>query len=65
VTPIWASDRITVWLAGIRGAVTARIGARTAAVSPDLTVSPGGVALCGSDFYYGGRNLSLRVAHIG
>ena len=65
VTPIWASDQITVWLAGIRGAVTARIGARTAEVSPDLTVSPGGVALCGSDFYYGGRNLSLRVAHIG
>lgn len=65
VTPIWATDQITVWLAGIRGAVAARIGARTAVVSPDLTISPGGVALCGSDFYYGGPNLSLRVAHIG
>jgi hypothetical protein len=65
VTPIWANDQITVWLGGIRGAVTAHIGARTAVVSPDLTVSPGGVALCGSDFYYGGPYLSLRVAHIG
>jgi hypothetical protein len=64
VTPIWATDQITVWLGGIRGAVTARIGARTAVVSPDLTVSPGGVAICGSNFYYGGPNLSLRVAHI-
>ena len=65
LAPLWANEQITVWLGGVRGAVTARIGARTAVVSPDLTVSPGGVALCGLDFYYGGPNLSLRVAHIG
>lgn len=65
LAPLWANEQITVWLGGVRGAVTARIGARTAVVSPDLTISPGGVALCGSDFYYGGPNLSLRVARIG
>jgi hypothetical protein len=65
LAPLWANEQITVWLGGVRGAVTARFGTRTAVVSPDLTVSPGGVALCGSDFYYGGPNLSLRVAHIG
>jgi hypothetical protein len=65
LAPLWANDQITVWLGGIRGAVTAHIGARTAVVSPDLTVSPGGVALCGSNFYYGGPNLSLKVAYIG
>jgi hypothetical protein len=65
VGPLWANERITIWLGGIRGAVTAHIGTRTSVVSPDLTTSPGGTALCGSDFYYGGPNLSLRIAHIG
>ena len=65
VAPIWANDRITIWLAGIRGEVTAHSGVRTAVVSPDLTSSPGGIALCGHDLYYAGPNLSLRVAHIG
>lgn len=64
VTPLWASARITVWLATVSGAVTARVGNRTARVSPDLTQSPGGVALCGSNLYYAGPKLSLRVAHI-
>ena len=65
VAPLIASDNITIWFAAPRGAVTALVGTRTAVVSPDLTVSPGGTALCGSEFYYGGPNLSLRVAHIG
>ena len=65
VAPLLANDQITIWFAAPRGAVTALVGTRIAVVSPDLTVSPGGVALCGSDFYYGGPNLSLRVAHIG
>jgi hypothetical protein len=64
VAPLTANAQITIWFSGVRGAVTARLGSRTAVVSPDLTTSPGGTALCGSDFYYGGPNLSLRVAHI-
>ena len=64
VTPLWASAHATVWLAPVSGAVTAHVGNRTAVVSPDLTQSPGGVALCGSDLYYAGPNLSLRVAHV-
>ncbi len=63
-TRLWANDEITIWLAGDRGAVTARLGNRTAIVSPDLTISPGGLGLCGSNVYYGGPNLSLRVAHL-
>lgn len=65
VAPLWANGQITIWLGGNRGAVTALLGSRTAVVSPDLTTSPGGIALCGSDLYYAGPNLSLRVAHIG
>jgi hypothetical protein len=64
VAPLWANGQITIWLGGSLGAVTARLGSRTAIVSPDLTQSPGGIALCGSDLYYGGPHLSLRVAHI-
>jgi hypothetical protein len=64
-SPLWANDHITIWLGGTRGAVTARLGARTAVVSPDNTESPGGMALCGSDLYYAGPDLSLRVAHVG
>ena len=65
VARLWANSQITIWLDGIRGAVTALLGRRTAVVSPDLTISPGGIALCGSDLYYAGPNLSLRVATIG
>jgi len=65
LAPVRAAGQITIWAAAPRGAVTARLGSRTAVVSPDLDVSPGGVALCGSDFYYGGRNQSIKVAHIG
>lgn len=65
VAPLIANDAITIWLDGTRGAVTARTGGRTAVVSPDLTVSPGGMALCGSLLYYAGPDLSLRTARIG
>jgi hypothetical protein len=64
VAPLIANESITIWLDGIRGAVTARTGNRTATVSPDLTVSPGGMALCGDLLYYAGPDLSLRAARI-
>lgn len=60
-----ANDRITIWLAGVRGAVTARLGTRTAVINSELSYSPGGLALCGSELYYAGDNLSLKDAHIG
>ena len=63
-SPLWADDQVTIWLGGIRGAVTAHVGTRTAVVSPDNTQSPGGIALCGTDLYYAGPNLSLKVAHM-
>jgi hypothetical protein len=65
VAPLWANGQITIWLGESPRAVTALLGRRTAVVSPDLTTSPGGIALCGSDLYYAGPNLSLRVATIG
>lgn len=65
VAPLLANAQITVWLDGSRGSVNARLGSRSAIVSPDLTQSPGGIALCGSDLYYAGPNLSLRIAHVG
>jgi hypothetical protein len=64
VTRLWASDHVTIWLSGTRGAVTARVGDRTAVVAADLTSSPGGMALCGSQLYYAGPQLSLKVASI-
>ena len=64
VTRLWAGDQITIWLGGTRGAVTARLGDRTAVVAADLTSSPGGMALCGSELYYAGPQLSLKVANI-
>ncbi len=60
-----ANDRITIWLAPPRGAVTARLGTRTAVINPELSYSPGGLALCGSELYYAGDNFSLKDAHIG
>lgn len=60
-----ANDRITIWLAGVRGEVTARLGTRTAVINPELSMSPGGLALCGSELYYAGDNFSLKDAHIG
>jgi hypothetical protein len=60
-----ANDRITIWLGPPRGAVTARLGTRTAVINPELSSSPGGLALCGSELYYAGDNFSLKDAHIG
>ena len=60
-----ANDRITIWLAPPRGAVTARLGTRIAVINPELSYSPGGLALCGSELYYAGDNFSLKDAHIG
>lgn len=65
VARLLANDRITIWLAAPRGAVTARLGKRTAVINPELSISPGGLALCGSELYYAGNNLSLKDAHIG
>ena len=65
VAPILVGDGITIWLAGPRGATTAHAGSRTALVSPDLIGGGVGMALCGSDLYYAGPHVSLRVAHIG
>jgi hypothetical protein len=64
VAPLWANANVTVWLGGSSGTVTADVGGRIATASPDLTDSPGGMALCDSDLYYAGPNLSLRVAHL-
>lgn len=65
VAPLWANGDVTVWLAGVRGAVTAHLGNRTALVTPDLTTSPGGMALCAHTVYYAGPDLSLRAATVG